>query len=468
MTARKKVRQERLFVSVEEIIVESDNATIYGNFGIDNADDAELAQSISEQGIIEPLVLSADGVLLSGHRRLAAANYLGISQVPVRVVQDLYYSLGAQEQLTLLRSFNVQRDKTPEERLNEKLIGVDPGLAYQELRDRQLDRDLGRDMPASNIDMGAVKNRKRITTTQFLAAVQKVIAENEQYWPLTDRRVHYLLLNDPPLRHDKKPECYSNTLSSYAALTNLLVRARLSGDISWDAIEDPTRPIQLGGGYATAQEFIARETEYFLSGYSRNLMQGQPHHIEILLEKNALRTVIASVAREFNIPLTVGKGYSSLQPRYDLFRRYQRSGKAKLVLLVLTDFDPDGEQIAESFARSLRDDFGIQDLCPIKVCLTADDVKRYALPSDLEAKATSVNFKKFERLHGTKVTELDAAPVELLQSSLRSAIESVLDVDVFNAQSELAQQDAAFIEAHRLVVFEAMGTKSFQTKPQEQ
>ena len=310
--------------------------------------------------------------------------------------------------------------------------------------------------------MGKVKKRSKITTLQFLAAAKQVIAENEEYWPLTDRRIHYLLLNRPPLRHDKKPDSkYVNDKSCYKALTDMLLRARLTGDVPMEAIEDTTRPIQLGGGFSTFESFVAQETDRFLIGYSRNLMQGQPHHIEIMLEKNALRSVIESVAREFCIPVTTGRGFSSLSPRYDLFQRFQRSGKTKLVLLMLTDFDPDGEEIAASFARSLRDDFGLTDILAMKVALTAADVKAYDLPSDMDAKPTSPNYEKFLAKYGaSKVVELDAAPVKLLQSKLRESIRSVIDIPEYNAQIELEEEDSLHVEAHRRVVFDAIGGRA--------
>ena len=448
------------FLETKLINVETHNSVLYGDFGSDNHDDYELLLSIKENGIIEPLVLSADQVLLSGHRRLSAAKYLGIKIVPVRTIGMLYANLTKEQRVKLLRRYNFQRDKTPTERLNEKLLEINPEQAYNELARKKVSQIQMVGAPAANVSLGKIKRRSRITTLQFLNAVMRVVDENEEYLPLTDRRVHYLLLNDPPLRHDKKPESkYVNDKSSYKALTNLLLRARLTGDIEWRAIEDSTRPIQLGGGFSTAEEFIHQETENFLVGYSRNLMQGQPHHIEIMLEKNALRTVIESVAREYNIPVTTGRGFSSLSPRYDLFKRYRQSGKRKLVLLMLTDFDPDGEEIASSFARSLRDDFGIQNIHPIKVALTAEDVRNNDLPSDMDAKISSPNYQKFVEKYGTKVVELDAAPVKLLQASLRSAIESVIDAAEFNAQVDLDKQDAAIIEAHRQLVFDAIRGK---------
>ena len=90
----------------------------------------------------------------------------------------------------------------------------------------------------------------------------------------------------------------------------------------------------------------------------------------------------------------------------------------------LRDFDPDGDAITETFARSMRDDFGLKNVHPIKVALTADDVRDHALPSDMDAKPSSPNYKKFLAKYGTKAVELDAAPVRLLQMKLRHAIES--------------------------------------------
>lgn len=442
---------------VADIRTAPENDLIYDGFGIANADDRNLTISVRDNGIQEPLVVTLDNYLLSGHRRLAAAKYLGIQSVPVRVVDVVFSAMEPPERMEVLRRFNQQREKSPGERIREKLLDIEPEKAHSDLRIRRAKVGMMAGKMDANVTLGAVKKRAKITTLQFLAAAKRVVEENREYWPLTDRRIHYLLLNNPPLRHDKKPgSVYVNDRGSYKALTNLLLRARLTGDIPMESIEDSTRPIQLGGGFSTFEQFVAQETENFLTGYSRNLMQGQPHHIEIMLEKNALRTVIEAVARDYCIPVTTGRGFSSLSPRYDLFRRFRQSGKSKLVLLMLTDFDPDGEEIATSFARSLRDDFGMRNIHAIKVALTADDVRDNDLPSDMDAKVSSPNYKKFVAKHGVKVVELDAAPVKMLQAGLRRAIESVIDVDEYNAQIELERTDSAHVEAHRQVVFEAI------------
>ena len=455
---RKQSKKQHLsHFPVADIKTAKENDLIYDRFGLANDDDHQLMQSIGEHGIQEPLVISTDCVLLSGHRRLGVAKRLGIKHVPVRQVDINFGLLSTQERMSQLIVFNQQRDKSKGERIREKLVEIDPKEARSKLVKRRIENHFRLGGSAVNVQLGPCRKRAKITTKLFLLAVMKIVEENKPYWPMTDRRIHYLLLNDPPLRHDKKlGSKYVNDKASYKALTNLLTRARLTQDIPMIAIEDSTRPVQLGGGFDSLEGFVAQETDNFLTSYSRNLMQGQPHHLEILLEKNALRSVIEKTAAEYCIPITTGRGYSSLAPRHELVQRYRASGKQKLVVLMLTDFDPDGEQIASSFARSLRDDFGVSMVYPVKVALTAEDVAKYNLPSDMDAKPSSPNYKRFNHMYGTKAVELDAAPLDLLQNKLRDAIESWLDMDEFHAQVQREEEDAAHLEAHRQVAIEAI------------
>ncbi len=331
-------------------------------------------------------------------------------------------------------------------------------MAYVDLMMHNLRRK-ALDSSSGEIFICGEKKRFKITTMQFLKAAIEVIDSQREYWPLTVRRVHYLLLNDPPLRHDKKPfSKYENDKASYKALTNLLTRARLAGNIPISSIEDSTRPIQEGGGFDAVGDYIKQETQYFLTGYNRNLQIGQPNHIEIVLEKNALRTVIEKFAKEYCIPITTARGYSSITPRYEVYKRFKQSGKGKLVMLYLTDFDPDGDEIAASFSRSMRDDFSIKDITSIKVALTNEDIEEHDLPSDMDAKVSSSNYQKFIKRYGSnRVVELDAAPVELLQNKLRDAIEDYLDMDEFNSQKQLQNQEAIEIQAYRSLLFDAFG-----------
>jgi len=279
----------------------------------------------------------------------------------------------------------------------------------------------------------------------MLAAIEQIMNDWRPYWPLSDRRIHYALLNAPPLKHAKKSHSvYRNDRVSYNALTELLTRARLAGIIPMESISDETRPICIFEVYADPGPFIRREINDFLKNYWRDLMQSQPNHIEIVGEKNTVGGVIKPVAAKYCIPMTTGRGYCSLRPRYDMQQRFRKSGKEKLIVLILTDFDPDGEEIAHSFVRSMRDDFDVP-VEGVKVALTSVQVRELNLPPMMQAKAGSANYTKFTSEHGHDVFELEAIPPDKLQELLEDAIDRVIDKAAFNAELDAEKSDAAFL-----------------------
>jgi hypothetical protein len=108
--------------------------------------------------------------------------------------------------------------------------------------------------------------------------------------------------------------------------------------------------------------------------------------VELFIDDINLLSILRPVAAQFCIPLTVGRGFSSLPPRNNMARRFRRSGKQQLILLIVSDFDPDGEEIARSFAPSMRDDLDVRRIHAIKVALAKDQVSQYNLPPNMLAK----------------------------------------------------------------------------------
>jgi hypothetical protein len=307
-----------------------------------------------------------------------------------------------------------------------------------------------------------LRPRHRISDAKrpFLEAIAAVLEERRGYWPLTDRQVHYALLNNPPLRHAKKGEeywdkkghhfnRYRNDVRSYKDLCDLLTRARLEGHVEFEAINDPTRSIVVWQRWADREEFCREQLKDFLDGYVRDLLQSQPNQIEIIGEKNTIANIIQPVAARYGVPLTIGRGYCSLPPRKAMAERFLESGKEKLVLLALSDFDPEGEDIAESYARSMRDDFGIEDILPYKVVLTHGQVREWQLPPHMKAKEGSSRRDGFVEKYGDDVYELEAIPPARLQEVLHAAIKEVLDMAEFKAQQKLEKADDEWLEDAR-------------------
>lgn len=433
----------------------TENESLYAHFDIREADDLALYESVLERGIIEPLVVDADGVILSGHRRHQAALSAKLGHVPIRRETWRMADLSPSERLKVLAAYNSQRNKAAEEQAREALVNADPVDAWQELRERIAARELAAYAPLSGTMrvLGAAK-RSVITDAKkpMLDAVRSVLESRRTFWPLSVRQVHYALLNTPPLIHaGKKRSRYRNDKRSYKALVDLCARARLAGSLSWEAIADETRPVELWRTHKTPGEYVAEEARYMLGCYRRNLMQSQPRHVEIVCEKNTAAELVRRVAFDYGIPVTSGRGFCSLEPRRQIAARYEASGKAGLVLVLVSDADPDGDEIAASLLRSLRDDFWLANVEAVRAALTPEQAEAEGLPPNSDAKTSSPNFKKYVNRHGgcRAVYELEAVPPERLQEFVRTAIESVLDMDAYHAECEAWKSDAAALESVR-------------------
>jgi hypothetical protein len=422
------------------------NDVVYGVIDPDDPSLDDLAESMAARGQLEPVVLTLDNILLSGHRRRAVALRLGW---PTLKARRHPIRSGDPEFEQLLVTCNTQRDKSPDVRIREQIVLADPESAYEAL---VAERARASQVKAETLTLGSRKPRSLITAAKrpFLDAIEAVLEDLKQYWPLSDRRIHYALLNDPPLIHGSKPgSTYRNDGASYKACCELLTRARLVGLIPFEAIGDETRPVTTWDVHPNASPFIRDEVDEFCKGYWRDLMQGQPNHLEIVGEKLTVEGIVRPIAARYCIPYTIGRGYSSLPPRKAMFDRFTESGKKKLVILSLGDHDPEGWDIAESFAKSMRDDFDVEEVAAVKVALKPEQIEQLGLPPNTNVKTTSSRFKKFVRRFGTAVYELEAVEPSLLQRWLDEAVRSVLNISLFNAQVELEKQDAAAIADFR-------------------
>ena len=445
----------RILVSVDEIRPSRKNDLLYKPVRDDDPQTIELAQSIRKHGILEPLVLTADNVILSGHRRYAAAKLAGMTEVPCRF-EDIKST--DRNFVRLLREHNRQRDKTLDERLRESIVEQDPRSAYLALVEH---RQQASAISADRVQLNCRKDRANISDAKgpMLDAIRKVIDDRRDFWPLSDRAIHYALLNDRPLIHASKPgSIYSNDVKSYKACVDLLTRARLFKLIPMEAIDDETRPITTWRTSQNAGQFIRDELKQFGKGYWRDLMQSQANHVEILVEKNTVGPIVKTIAERYTIPMTSGRGFCSIPPRQAMLERFEKSGKGRLVLIVASDFDPEGESICESFGRSMRDDFGCDIRC-VKAALTFEQTQTMDLPPALElkengsGKGRSVGFKK---KYGTDVYELEALSPETLQRLVDEAVRSVIDVDLFNAELTKEQDESVWLDVTRRRLSQAM------------
>jgi DNA modification methylase/ParB-like chromosome segregation protein Spo0J len=115
-----------------------------------------FVESVREKGVLEPLVITTDKQVISGHRRLSAAKKVGVESVPVRI-SEFETELAEREALI---EFNRQREKTPGQVVNE----FEEMLEIEKERAKERQEELGRNQgkaPSGNVSQRGDEGRAR-------------------------------------------------------------------------------------------------------------------------------------------------------------------------------------------------------------------------------------------------------------------------------------------------------------------
>jgi hypothetical protein len=433
----------------------------------------ELAAHLAKEGQLEPLVITLDNFIVSGHRRFAALSLNGGAFARCRRLPVRRRDMGTDDYLRLLRAHNRQREKTADEKVREELLDVHPdaveGLYRQ--RDKQVNAPLYNGVAALEVE--GSKRRYEISAgkADHVKYALKVIEERRDYWPLSDRGVHYPLLNydfargcylprrkDPDWGGPPRVLYYKNDRQSYQATVDLLVRLRLNGTVPWEALADPTRPVTEFHPFNNVREFVQQETADMFKGYWRKYLRGQPNHVEVLVEKNTVYHMALQVTKKYQITTRSARGLNCIDSFHDMAEAYRDSGKEHLDLIVLSDHDPEGQFIPHDAGRRLRDDFGIDKVRVFVAGVTREQIDRYKLPSDNEAKPSSSHYDWYvERNDGDNTAwELEALDPPNMLADLDHVIRSVIDVELFNREVATEREEMKTLEATRRVVLNAL------------
>lgn len=453
-TLRRKKDSEALskysvsMIPVSKISPSPENDDLYGEIVHDEQMDA-LIGSIRKRGLEEPIILTEDFYILSGHRRFYAVGVLGWKVIPCRIRLSIRRATDEQFHASLAE-YNPQRIKSVGSLLKESLLrDRDPDDTYQAIREYE---ETSTNIDVDFMSVDGFKNVREISDKkqEFLTAVQKVIAKLKPYWPLSIRQIHYNLLNKPPListpkRSTKNAEHYryKNDKTSYDALVSLLKSARYHRHVSMSCIDDPTRPQLTHSGFENVSEFVEQEISNFLCGYHRDRQVGQPRHIEIFCEKNTLYGMLQRVAKEYYVPLVAGRGFCSIPVWRSMAARFRQSGRDAMTLIIVSDYDPEGLELADDAIRSLRDLWQL----PVeghRVAVNREQIDELELAEDFNpAKPSSSQFQKFvERTSGEETWEAEALPPDYLLDQVKAAVEANMNMEIFNKLLEQEKEDA--------------------------
>jgi hypothetical protein len=471
--------------AIKNIQLSAMNRRIYGDIKKTDPHVQDIAKDIRKSGFRRscPIVLTLDDFLISGHCRRLAAIMAGRKMVPTMC--EPVYSWEEDKYLKLLVQYNAQRVKTLDAHFRERFIQAADDVQKSDVVIHDLKRAWENIEPADILTIRE-RNRKRSKISPvklpLLTACIRII--NEKQRQLSERDIHYGLLGARVPRNAENPTAYygehdgsrkkSGELKTLAEvrrthsqdLSNLLVRAQLEGHIPWGIIIDETRPVVQWDVHKHVDSFVKRSLRDFLNPalYNRDLMQSQPFFPYIISEKLANEPWVRPIAEEYTIGYTLGRGYSNIGVRRQLFEQFEESGKAILLLFIIGDFDADGWDCVNSYPTSLSDDFGIASYAirAKHVMLTHTQAthqrEELGLVNDADQNLTSPRWKAFAKEFGDDVTcfEIEALPDDMKEKLLTDAIESSLDQEAYQHELSQEAEDKAFIAKKRKEVMQNM------------
>lgn len=285
-------------------------------------------------------------------------------------------------------------------------------------------------------------------TLLYIDRCSEVLDELRADWPLTVRQLYYQLVARGLIK---------NTNNDYRRLSHNMVLARLQDLVPWEAIEDRTRGLLSSAGWPDANAFRDEQLGGFMSGYRRDLLQSQSGALEIWVEKDALSTIIHSVALKYCVPVVPARGFASLSALHNLAERVSLNGTRQMLILYFSDLDPSGEEMLPAILHTLQVEMTLGGLVEgIRCALTPEQVDKFSLPP-APVKRSDSRARKFTVKHGSGagVVELDALPPRELRQIVRASIESQLDIGRFKKEQQREAEEKTRIEQMRDHVLEA-------------
>jgi hypothetical protein len=210
------------------------------------------------------------------------------------------------------------------------------------------------------------------------------------------------------------------TENGYAKVQSDLTEMRRAGELPYNWLADNTRWQRKPDTYRSVEHAIA-ETARF---YRRDLWADADAYVELWIEKDALSGVVYDVTAEYDVPLMVARGYSSLS---FLHSAADYIGRLEVPAYIyhVGDHDPSGVNAAEKIEETLRELAPDAEIHFERLAVLPEQIEAWNLPTR-PTKSTDSRSKKWT---GGDSVELDAIDPKTLRDIVREAIEQHIDQD---------------------------------------
>ncbi len=283
------------------------------------------------------------------------------------------------------------------------------GAAARHAR-RALMASTGNDYPTP---APVVVNRSRPTgrrNRQEMEAIEDAIyAALLEDAPMTVRQVFYRLVSNGVI--GKTEAEYKSTV------VRLLGRMRREGAVPFHWIADNTRWMRKPRTWSSLETMLQRTAE----AYRRDVWDNQDVYVEVWLEKDALAGVLYEVTKEWDVPLMVSRGYSSITYLHSAAEAIAAQGKPAHIYY-FGDYDPSGLDIPRKVEAGLREFAPDAEIEFERVAVTDEQIVSMNLPTRPTKKSDS----RAKNFVGESV-EVDAIPPKVLREIVSECITQHVD-----------------------------------------
>jgi hypothetical protein len=212
------------------------------------------------------------------------------------------------------------------------------------------------------------------------------------------------------------------TEADYDKVQRALVKMRRAARVPYGWIVDGTRWMHKPRSFSSLEQALQRTAE----SYRRAVWDDQSVRVEIWLEKQGLAGTILPVTSEFDVPLYVSRGFSSLTYLAEAAEDIEACGKP-VYIYYLGDHDEWGHDAGKHIERELRRLAPSAKIYFERLAVTVKQIADLNLPTRPLKSAGKLR-ERFEAEHGgTGAVELDAIHPDTLRALVRDAIEQHID-----------------------------------------
>lgn len=292
--------------------------------------------------------------------------------------------------------------------------------------------------------------RERSTRAQLEALRDAIVDAVATESPITLRGVFYRVVSAGAVE---------KTELGYRKVGRELIKLRREGVIAYDAITDGSRWTFRPGTWSSLDARLRAAA----SSYRRALWTDSPHEVQIYSEKDAITSVIADTADEWDVVLGIVRGYSSETFCYQVAKSIlsaENRGKDSIWIYQVGDHDPSGLDAWRAFTdrvigfmynhiseyeRSGSTTWIQLGDGPVveftRLAVTPEQITQHQLPTR-PTKSTDTRAAGFA---GGSV-EVDALPPTVLREIVRDAITQHIDQEALRLTRMAEQNERELLE----------------------